>query len=65
MTGFAWAKDPMFPRMSAVDSSVPVTAMYGGNSWMTRISQEDFEGVRPADAVYTQVKVINLTMHEV
>ena len=41
MSGFAWAKRPMFDRLCGMDPSVPVTAVYGGKSWVSAIPRED------------------------
>ncbi len=60
MSGFAWAKRPMFDRLESLDARVPLTAVYGGESWVSTISKEDFvdktkrEGVKEA---YTNVRV--------
>jgi len=65
MSGFAWAKDPMFPRLSGLDPDVPVTALYGGESWVTTIGQEEFEAVREGRGRYTRVKAIPNAGHHV
>jgi pimeloyl-ACP methyl ester carboxylesterase len=65
MTGFAWAKDPMFPRLSSLDPDVPVTALYGGTSWVGTISQEAFEGVRDNKGCYTRITSIPDAGHHV
>lgn len=33
MTGPAYAKDPMLPRLAKLDKEVPLTAIYGRESW--------------------------------
>ena len=38
----------LIPRLSGLDPAVPVTALYGGDSWVTTIAQEEFEAVRDA-----------------
>jgi len=43
MTGIAWAKNPMLPRLKERDHSVPMTILYGLNSWVTAISEDQFE----------------------
>eukprot|EP00088_Acartia_fossae_P027566 TRINITY_DN28302_c0_g1_i1.p1 TRINITY_DN28302_c0_g1~~TRINITY_DN28302_c0_g1_i1.p1 ORF type:complete len:400 (+),score=78.35 TRINITY_DN28302_c0_g1_i1:34-1233(+) len=43
MTGMAWAKSPMVLRLKDRDTSVPMTILYGSNSWVTAISEEQFE----------------------
>ena len=42
-------------RLSKLDPAVPVTALYGGDSWVTTIAQEDFEAVR--------IKKIEILVH--
>ncbi len=50
----------MFDRLESLDATVPLTAVYGGESWVSTISKEDFvdkakrEGVKEA---YTNVRV--------
>jgi len=65
MSGFAWAKEPMFPRLSGLDPAVPVTALYGGDSWVTTIAQEEFEAVRGGEGRYTKVLAIPDAGHHV
>jgi len=43
MKNFAWAKNPMLTRLKKKDSKVPMTVLYGANSWVTYISPEEFE----------------------
>lgn len=64
MTGFAWAKNPMFPRLAQLHHNIPLTALYGQESWVSPISQEQFESVRTG-GVYTQSKLISDAGHHV
>ncbi len=64
MSGFAWAKEPMFERLDALSPAVPLTAVYGGESWVSTISREDFvDKTNRADLPdsYTDVRVIIVT----
>ena len=57
MSGFGWAKRPIFPRMADLNKDVPLTVIYGERSWVSTISQKQFEEVR-GDLAFTQVHVI-------
>ncbi len=61
MSGFAWAKEPMVERLKDLEPDIPLTAIYGGDSWVSAISKEEFvtKGNRP-DSSYTVVKVSTL-----
>ena len=59
--GLAWAKRPMENRIGALDKSVPLTVIYGGDSWITRLSEEKFIELRGKDAVLTKVST-NITL---
>ena len=65
MKGFAWAKDPMLPRLAGLDSKVPLTALYGADSWITPISQEEFQTVRGTSQTFSEMKIINDAGHHV
>jgi len=45
MTGFAWAKYPMFPRLAEMDKNVPLNFLFGSKSWVSRINGEVFENL--------------------
>ena len=34
MTSFGWAKYPMIKRITDIESSIPITMIYGSRSWM-------------------------------
>ena len=65
MEGFAWAKTPMFPRLAKLDPNIPVTALYGGNSWVSSISEDDFVNTANRETSYTRVKIIENASHHV
>ncbi|XP_023335546.1 1-acylglycerol-3-phosphate O-acyltransferase ABHD5 [Eurytemora carolleeae] len=43
MKEMAWARSPMLPRLKDRDHKVPLTVMFGANSWITSIPQEEFQ----------------------
>jgi len=45
MTGFAWAKNPMLPRLAQIDKNVPLHFLYGSRSWISTINGGAFENV--------------------
>jgi len=42
MSGFGWARRPMLPRLDKLEESVRMKVLYGSNSWMTHLHNEDF-----------------------
>lgn len=36
MTGFGWSKNPMIKRIQYLDKNVPITFIYGQNTWMDK-----------------------------
>lgn len=57
MSGFAWAKEPMFPRLADLAENIPLTAIYGGVSWVAAFEKEAFEHVRSNKGHYNHVSV--------
>ena len=45
MKGFAWAENPMLPRLKNLKASVPLTALYGADSWITAVPEEQFKEI--------------------
>jgi len=43
---FFWAKDPMRYRLNQLASHLPLTAIYGNDSWMRPLTTEEFEEAR-------------------
>ena len=39
---FAWAKNPMIKRIHQLSHSIPMTVIYGKNSWMKHITLNEF-----------------------
>lgn len=62
MTGFAWAKNPMFPRLSQLDKQVPLTVLYGEQSWVSAIPEQEFRDLGLSKAT---VKIIEESGHHV
>lgn len=54
-TGFAWAKNPMIHRFENVQDDLPVTILYGENSWIRKMSDDLVKEKRPN--AFTQIKV--------
>ena len=46
MKSFAWAKNPMIGRIEQLCPSIPLTAIYGANSWMRSLTKEQLEEAR-------------------
>lgn len=65
MKGFAWAKDPMLPRLGSLSPDVPLTALYGADSWITAIPEEEFRNVRGANQAYTKMRLIDDAGHHI
>merc|ERR1711983_96233 len=42
-TGMAWAKNAMLPRIRNTRSTVPLTIIFGGDSWVSAIDEESFK----------------------
>lgn len=58
VTGFGWAKNPMINRVQYLDKRLPITFIYGQNTWMDKSVGEMVKKERPN---YVQIKV-NLTL---
>ena len=43
---FFWAKSPMRYRLHALSPDLPLTAIYGADSWMRPLTTEEFEEAR-------------------
>ena len=61
---FAWAKNPMLPRLAQLNCQIPLTALYGADSWITTVEKEEFETVRP-NGLLTQVHEVPNAGHHV
>lgn len=55
MTGFGWAKDPMIKRIQHLDKRVPITFIYGQNTWMDKSIGELVKKYRPNSFVHIEV----------
>ena len=53
---FFWAKVPFVNRINELDPNIPLTAIYGGNSWMPSLTREEFEAARNGEG-YCRVRV--------
>ena len=54
---FAWAKNPMIKRIHKMDPSLPMTVIYGKNSWMKHITLTEFIEARGVED-NTRVEVL-------
>ena len=62
------AKNPMLPRLADLLKDISLTALYGADSWISAIPQEEFmaiRGVTESDHVITNVEMIENTGHHV
>jgi hypothetical protein len=51
MDFFGWAKRPMIERMKEeMSPSLGVTMIYGGNTWLQQVPEEELKAVRPSQA---------------
>lgn len=64
MKGFAWAKNPMLPRLVNLHANIKLTALYGADSWISAIPQEEFIAIRGEDH-FTKVAMIENAGHHV
>ena len=54
---FFWSKRPLINRINELDSNIPLTVIYGGNSWMPKVTKEEFDYARNGEG-YTRARVI-------
>jgi len=64
MQGPAFAKNPMFARLKDLSPDVPLTALYGEQSWITTIPEEKFQEVRK-NTGYSKTEIIPEVGHHV
>ena len=68
MKGPAFAKFPMLTRLEDLDKTLPLTALFGEQSWIKTIPEEDFRNARKLDEEsrsYTKVEIISDASHHV
>ena len=56
-SSFFWAKSPMRYRLNQLDPSLPLTAIYGRDSWMQPLSTEEFEDARGRNGLTLSLSV--------
>ena len=57
---FAWAKNPMIKRIHQLNHSIPMTIIYGKNSWMKHITLNEFIEARGTEQnTKVEVRVIS------
>ena len=65
---YAWAKQPMIPRIqSDLDSEIPVSLIFGGNSWnytMNPSVMDQFSEARP-EGSYVGTYLVEEASHHV
>ena len=54
----------MFPRLSNLDPNVPLTALYGAESWIKAISEEEFKIIRKNNG-YSYMRLVPEAGHHV
>jgi len=67
MNSFAWAKNPMLNRLRELKSSLPLTAIYGRDSWMQSLSKEQFAEARgdEENKTYNDSRLVEDARHHV
>jgi len=55
VTGFGWSKNPMIKRIQYLDKKVPVTFIYGQNTWMDKNIGEMVKKIRQNCYVHVEV----------
>ncbi|XP_055639008.1 (Lyso)-N-acylphosphatidylethanolamine lipase isoform X2 [Toxorhynchites rutilus septentrionalis] len=63
MQDFAWAKHPMLNRIQDLKNTVPITFIYGANSWLRNNSGEKVKQIR--QETYVNVKYIEGAGHHI
>ncbi len=48
MSNLVWAKNPMETRLSELPKEVPMTIIYGGDSWIRQLPDEFIRDSRPS-----------------
>lgn len=61
---FFWSKRPLINRINELDSNIPLTVIYGGNSWMPKVTKEEFDYARNGEG-YTRAETIEDVGHHV
>lgn len=56
MNFFGWAKHPMCNRLHELKPDIPLTMMYGDNTWLKQLSEEKVKELR-APETHTEVIV--------
>jgi Na+-transporting NADH:ubiquinone oxidoreductase subunit NqrF len=59
MDFFSWTKIPMEGRIHRLHEDVGMTVIYGGNSWIKRIPDEEFKQMR-ASSSFFEIHVIRI-----
>lgn len=59
VTGFGWAKNPMVKRIQNLDKKVPITFIYGQNTWMDQSIGETVKTKRHNSFVNIEVILSN------
>jgi len=55
VTGFGWAKNPMIKRIQHLDKRVPITLIYGQNTWMDKSIGQKIKSERENSFVHVEV----------
>lgn len=58
ITGYGWAKNPMIKRLQYLDKRVPITFIYGQNTWMDKSIGEMVKKERANSFVHIEVNLL-------
>jgi len=61
VTGFGWAKNPMIKGIHNLDKRVPITFIYGQNTWMDQSIGQKIKLERKNN--FVQVEVIHISYY--
>lgn len=55
---FGWARRPMLERIHLVRRDLPITLIYGANSWIDTTTGEKVKLLRPGSYVFNMVRAL-------
>ena len=57
---FIWAKSPMINRVAELPNELPMTILYGSESWMDKLAGYTIQTIRDTSYVCVQVESIRI-----